>query len=447
MLSALPFPESLDQRTRSRSGIAKRAPRIGVIYPSGWGNLGDEAILQSTFQALRQLWPGTELRAFTLHPGRTAANHGVPAEPLTGLNRPLFGAPREEEPLPVRAARSIARRTDGVPLVGKVTSWASACTADLVFEAVSLFRAWRWLSTADLLLASGGGQLDDVWGGAWGQPYALARWAWLAKRAGVPFAFLSVGYGGASTWLSRRLLRYAVDGAAYCSVRDSESRTLTARLGVKRDLPVVPDLAFALAPGSPRLCQRPGYDIGISPMTYLRPGSWPNEDAAEYQRLIGLWSDLVSACVEEGNRVQLFVSDPADMVAVKDVWDRLTEEARAATSINQALSPDALLEFYRGLDLAISSRLHGVLLAMVAGRPVIALSHERKVRTVMGDAGVSAFCADLTTATVVETLEMLRELTANLGSCEVRLREYVAQARAAVRQQQELLPRLIKQVE
>ena len=47
--------------------------------------------------------------------------------------------------------------------------------------------AW-WLQTADLVLASGGGQLDAVWGGTWGQPYALARWAWLARRARVPSA-------------------------------------------------------------------------------------------------------------------------------------------------------------------------------------------------------------------------------------------------------------------
>jgi len=429
----------------TRSG--PKAPRIGVIYPSGWGNLGDEAILQATFHALRQLWPETELRAFTLHPARTAANHGVAAEPLTGVNRPLFCAPREGEPLPVRAARSIARRTRRVPLMGKVMRWASDWTADMVFEAKSLARAWRWLQSADLLLASGGGQLDDVWGGAWGQPYALARWAWLSKRAGVPFAFLSVGYGGASTWLSRRLMRYAVEEASYCSVRDSGSRALTAQLGVKREIPIVPDLAFALTSDVPWPRRRPGYDVGISPMTYLRPGSWPSEDAAEYQRLIGLWADVVTSTVMDGNRVQLFVSAPEDMVAVNDVWDRLDDTTHASTSINQATSPDALLEFFRGVDVAISSRLHGVLLAMVATRPVLALSHERKVRTVMDDAGMSEFCADLTTASADETMAILRNLTDHLESCAEGLSVYVEQARASVVQQQELLPQLLKQIQ
>ena len=420
------------------------SPRIGILYPSGWGNLGDEAILQATFQALRDRWPRVDLRAFTLHPAKTAANHNVEAEPLTGLNRPLFCAPRTEEPLVVRAAQSLARRTRRVPVVWRASRWVSSCIADLVFETRSFARARRWLETADLVIASGGGQLDDVWGGAWGQPYALARWAWQAKRAGVPFAFLSVGFGGASSWLSRRFLRYAVENSAYCSVRDEGSRALTEGLGVRKAIGVVPDLAFSLGCDQSTTTERPGFDIGVSPMTYLRPGSWPGADRLEYERLVGLWGDLVSSIVREGNRAKLFVSAPEDMVAVNDVWDRLSEEARSGTSIHQAANPDALLDFYRGVDVVISSRLHGVVLAMVAGRPIVALSHERKVRTVMQDAGASAFCAELATATVAETMLMIHVVLDDLESCGNRLRGYVRGANTAVREQLDMLPQLMR---
>lgn len=435
---------SLSVESVADAKATERMPRIGVLYPSGWGNLGDEAILQATFAALRGRWPDVALRAFTLHPARTAANHGVEAEALTGVNRHLFGAPLGEGPLAVRAARALARRTRNVPLLGGLTGRASNFVATLVFEVISLLNAWRWVRTADLVLASGGGQLDAVWGGAWGQPYALARWAWLARRAKVPFALLSVGYGGASTWLSRRFLRYAVGGAAYCSVRDAGSGAMTLQLGVKRDLPVVPDLAFGLTSPSPLPPRRPGYDIGISPMVYLRPGSWPIENKAGYERLIALWASLVTAIVAKGDRVHLFVSNPGDMAAVWDIWERLGEPARAGCTIAQAQSPNALLEFFRGLDVIISSRLHGVLLAIVSARPVLALSHDRKVRAVMGDSGVSDFCVDLTTATVQQVTEILRNLTDQLDPCATRLREYVEFASGALRQQDDLLPQLLK---
>jgi polysaccharide pyruvyl transferase WcaK-like protein len=419
-------------------------PRIGVLYPSGWGNLGDEAILQATFTALRARWPDVALRAFTLHPARTTANHDVEAEALTGVNRPLFGAPLGEGPFAVRVARGLAWRARNVRLLGGMCARASSLVAALVFEAISLRRAWRWLRTADLLLASGGGQLDDVWGGAWGQPYALARWAFLARRAGVPFALVSVGYGGTSAWLSRRFIRYAVDSAAYCSVRDAGSRAMTMQLGVKRELRVVPDLAFGLTPALPFAPRRPGHDIGISPMIYLRPGSWPIENHAGYQRLIGLWANLVAATVVRGDRVQLFVSNPADMVAVQDIWELLGDATRSGCTIAQAESPNALLDLFRGLDVIISSRLHGVLLAIVSARPVLALSHERKVRAVMNDAGVSDFCADLTTVTVEQITGMLGDLTDQLEPCARRLRGYVETASSALRQQDELIPQLLK---
>ncbi len=419
-------------------------PRIGVLYPSGAGNLGDEAILQATFKAIRTRWPNAEVRAFTLHPARTAARHGVAAEPLTGINRHLFGAPRTDGPTPVRAMWAIARRTRSVPVLRNLTAWASSWTSAVVFEAMSVRRAWRWLQDADLLLAAGGGQLDAVWGGAWGQPYALARWSWLARRAGVPFALLSVGYGGAPGRMSKRLLKYAVSKAAYCSVRDAGSRALTKQLGVATDLPVVPDLAFALPSGSPAARRRPGFDVGLSPMVYLRPGSWPREDRAEYERYTKLWADLARDRVARGDRVHLFVTDPADMSAVDDVLSRLDDRTRRGCDVADAATPDALLDFFRGLDVVVSSRLHGVLLSIVAARPVLALSHERKVRAVMSDARVSEYCADLSTTTLPEITQRLDDLTTALEPCSHTLADYVAGARNAVRNQEDLLPRLLR---
>jgi polysaccharide pyruvyl transferase WcaK-like protein len=180
-------------------------------------------------------------------------------------------------------------------------------------------------------------------------------------------------------------------------------------------------------------------------MTYLRPGSWPKENLVEYQRFIALWTDVVCGIVARGNRAHLFVSDPGDNDAVRDVLARLDEETRASCSVAHATTPDALLNVFRRLDVVISSRLHGVLLAIVAGRPVLALSHERKVRAVMGDAGVSSFCLDLPTATIDQVSRCLADLTDQLDSCSSKLHEYGMLARAAVQSQDEILPQLVRQ--
>jgi hypothetical protein len=75
---------------------------------------------------------------------------------------------------------------------------------------------------------------------------------------------------------------------------------------------------------------------------------------------------------------------------------------------------------------------------------VLALSHERKVRTLMSDAGVPTFCVELTTATMSQAGGRLSDLTGQLDPCARRLREYVAVASAAVRQQEEMLPQLLR---
>ena len=444
MLSALRAPELSGDATFARVGVSRRAPRIGVLYPSGWGNLGDEAILQSTFCGLRERWPNAELRAFTLHPERTAKNHGVKAEQLTGINPRMFQSSRAHLPFAVRAARAAANRMRRIPIAGTMSRIAAEITSAIAFEPASARSAWRWLQTADLVLAAGGGQLDAVWGGTWGHPYALARWAWLCRRARVPFAFLSVGFGSAPSWLSRLFMRYAVRAASYCSVRDAGSRSLTAGLGVTRDLPIVPDLAFALESGSPRPVRRPGYDIGVSPMVYLRPGSWPREDAAAYQKIVALWANVITRRVSHGDRVHLFVSDPGDMSAVWEVWSKLSPETRPFCSVSQAESPDELLDFYRGVDAVISSRLHGVLLGLVAGRPVIALSHERKVRAVMTDADMASFCTELTGSSAEQIDAMIDGLVSQLDEVSQRVERYVAKAKGEIRKQEALLPQLIK---
>ena len=141
-VNALPLAEPA-WATRSRAAVSKDRPRIGVIYPSGWGNLGDEAILQATFDGLRKRWPNASLHAFTLHPERTAANHHVDADYLTGVNRPHFGSPRERAPLPLRMTRAVARRTTGIPIVGRFTALAEALTAAVIYEVGSMRRAWK----------------------------------------------------------------------------------------------------------------------------------------------------------------------------------------------------------------------------------------------------------------------------------------------------------------
>jgi len=415
---------------------------IGYLSPSGWGNLGDEAIQEAAVAALRARWPGGRLRAFTLNPSATARRHQVEAEPISGVSTRYNYIRFEEVPRFLERLDALVERVQRPWILHRLLRWLERPVRLVVLETHSLVRAWDWLGTADLLLAAGGGQLDDSWGGAAGHPYSLARWAWLARRRRVPFALLSVGFGQARGWLSRSLLRYAANTSAYCSLRDEGSRRLTTELGVRSPLTVVPDLAFALSrePGEPP--SAPPLHVGLSPMAFHH-SRWPEADAARYERHVGLWTAVVAARVARGDRVHLYTTNPTDDAVVEEIWARLDAAARAGCERAPVTTVPGLLSLYARLHVVVATRLHAVLLGLVAERPTVALSYERKVQTLMREAELSPYCLELenaepkaVSAAIDAAAEHRQAITAQIG-------RRVAGWRDQVEQQFRLLPSLV----
>ena len=139
-------------------------------------------------------------------------------------------------------------------------------------EVDHLIGAFGHLRSVGVLIFSGGGQLDDEWGGAGEHPWAMFKWALLARLRNGRVLFLSVGYGKLQTRWSRLLVRLALSLADYRSFRDAGSLVLVRNCGLARMDPVVPDLAYA----RPDRFERgpltgPIRTVGICPMAYGDP--------------------------------------------------------------------------------------------------------------------------------------------------------------------------------
>ena len=98
-------------------------------------------------------------------------------------------------------------------------------------------RSYLLLRKVDALVVAGGGQLDDEWGGSWGHPYTLMKWAVLARAAGSSVVFLSVGACRIDSQLTRTFLKAALSSARYRSYRDEESRRLAIGITPRADGP------------------------------------------------------------------------------------------------------------------------------------------------------------------------------------------------------------------
>ena len=106
------------------------------------------------------------------------------------------------------------------------------------------FKGYQFLRTQDLLIVSGGGQLDEEWAapGAIHMRYSNGL-CWLNRTSALCIA--SVGACKLTSSLSRLFLSAALRMARYRSFRDKHSRELAAALlqSAAND-PVVPDLAL-----------------------------------------------------------------------------------------------------------------------------------------------------------------------------------------------------------
>jgi polysaccharide pyruvyl transferase WcaK-like protein len=450
-------------------GVSAGGRRFALLSPSGWGNLGDAAIVQALIHGIRRRVPDAELYGLTLNPEDSEKRHGIPTLTCSGISLDGYGVrePRvgRSAPGPADAGASpdagaasaggarrrasamratVRRRLSQVP--GAERAWQLA--ARVRSEVRHRLRTGRILGRLDSLIVAGGGQIDEHWGGPLGHPYVLWRWGRFARSRGARYLVLSVGTGTVSSGLGRRFVRQALALAEYRSYRDAESRALVADIGFDRDDPVVPDLAFsfpvpsgappARAPGAPPV-------VAISPIAYNDPRIWPRAEPARYRRHVEQLAALIEGTVRRGWDVSLFATDWADRVTIREVLAeldaraRLRPEDRRRIRASEIDTVDDVFRLLREVDLVVAARLHGVLLSLVAGRPVLALSYDRKVARQMADAGQSEFCMDIDRFDPDDGQRRLQRLWERRGDAGAEIAAVAGAARRRVEEQYDLL--------
>ena len=404
--------------------------KVALLTPYDGGNLGDAAIQEALICNFRKYDPQIHLYGITLYPESTAARHRIPCYPLAAISHPYYHAQKEPAVTPNNQAVT-SRIEGGIETPGFVTRLKRAVRGllfrigfrplvCLVQECLHILRSHRVLRSMDMLVIAGGGQLDEEWGGSWAHPYALMKWAVLARAAGTSVVFLSVGGCRAESRLTKLFLRIALSLACYRSYRDEGSRQLALAITPSADGPVVPDLAFSLSVTKQPLMAASnsmGLRVGVSPIAFARPGMWPTEDPAQYEHYMNELALSATALLRRGIFVTLFSSCPPDDQLFDDLRARidpsLETEARARLLFGNAASVQDLLLLLHSLDFVVASRLHGLVLSFLAGKPCVALSYDRKVNTLMTDVGLKAYCLDIRSFTSEKMLATFLNLQAN----------------------------------
>jgi polysaccharide pyruvyl transferase WcaK-like protein len=435
--------------------------RIALLTPYNGSNLGDGTIQTAVIENLLRRDPALELLGITLDPADTTRRHDIPAFPITGLSVSSYSQallqrpavpPRSDgtgvEPgAPERPGR-VRQAIKATPLLGRAAKFlVRAWRALRRFgpEPYQLWRSFQVVRGLDLLVVSGGGQLDEEFGGPWGHPYVLFRWAILSRLARTRLAFASVGTQYMNRPLTRFFLRTALASAAYRSYRDPGSKQQVARWGFTKNDPVVPDLAFSLRLNETSSGRHIGEGslVGLSPIVYGHAKHWPTKRMAVYEEYARQLAAFAHWLLERGHRLLLFQSSGADRIAVADLKKRLLDLAGAEAG-QRIIQPavQTVEQFFRevaAVDCVVASRLHGVLMSHMLCKPVQAISFDRKVDAHMEMMDQSRYCVDIQHFNAGDLIERFKALERNAHAERETITARVSQCRSQLAPQYDTL--------
>lgn len=323
--------------------------RVFVAGYYGFGNTGDEVILDAMVAELRALRPGLAVTVTSATPRETAAAHGVDA-----------------------------------------VRWCDVAVLDAAVAA------------SDLVLIGGGGLFFDTFG-------FDPRWfmtdnhtgiafytcpAVLGARHGKPVMLYAIGAGPIVTDAGRRFTRIACDLAKVITVRDPESKDVLASIGVPVEkVEVTADPAFAFAPGAAPAPhgERPRVAVATRPWDVGDPeGAWE-------RALVAALDAFLDRCAGTVLYVpfQRLPGMPEDDVRVAERCRRRMRHASRADVLGGPVDPATTYAALAAADLVVGVRLHSMVLAALARRPAVALDYDPKVGAVMRRLGLAARCLPL----------------------------------------------------
>lgn len=334
--------------TESAIGETRRLVAVGY---QGFGNIGDEAIL-------------TGIEAI-LADGRTTV-------------RAIVCGPDADSVVGFPTARRIVSRR-------------------MLPSSAALRELWA----GDGLLLSGGGLIHDHW------PSVIPRylaWIVLARALGKRVVWIGVGVGPISRPWQRMLARLARHLTTLALVRDSASADLLGGPGER--VAVMPDPAvFNVRPA-----HRADPD-GAHELAIIVRGPTPRHRRGADVLAAAVVGAYEAAPAHGWRPVLLTMAGAADDPFVSLLYQAAARRGLTIEITPLGSTPAAAMQRLARCGAVISVRLHGLILAALAGVPCVPVAYDAKVRAAADELGIGDLVVDQARVTVADLLERLERAT------------------------------------
>lgn len=323
--------------------------KIFIIGWFGAGNVGDEAILLSMLTDIGETLPDTEFTVLSFNAENTAA-----------------------------------LLTNNCQVKQIVYFGSKLCVFNSDFVGV-----WRSLRSADLVIIGGGGLFQDIYN--WYPIPFFTLMTLLAKLLGKQIMFYALGIGPLRTWFGRKLCRLAAGMADLISVRDEESKKLLLDLGIDQDIYITADPVFALSPVPAERAKEILAREGVPSDSRLKVGiaihellPWHKEKKQELACALDELAERRDASlvfIPFGQYTDSWFGSelvpPVDLRFSLKMARMLTHESTVLTG---RYTPREVMAIVGQMDLMISMRLHGLIMATAMGVPAIGLTYRQETK-------------------------------------------------------------------
>ncbi|MBM7703978.1 polysaccharide pyruvyl transferase family protein [Metabacillus iocasae] len=315
---------------------------VGIIGNYGHDNNGDEAILSGILSQLTdELSVKKEnIIVFSNNPENTMNRYGVQA----------------------------------VRLLHKKGSFATSILA-------TVKENFATMKKLDLLIIGGGGLLMDMYKR---DAPLYSTLGLLGHYAGCKVAIYGVGAGPITTKPGTFFIKTLSSKVDSISVRDEQSKALLKSIGVKKDVQVIGDPAFFVRANRKKETQFEVQKVAVTAVPYFSKQYWPSSNEDVYQSYIhGMAKNLDELVKQKGVTVTFFSTKyPQDIEVTKDIA-RLMEHKEAVTVLEDNLYPEKIVEICAEHDVVIGTRLHSLILSVVAKTPIVGIGYHHKVKDFM----------------------------------------------------------------
>ncbi|MED4071368.1 polysaccharide pyruvyl transferase family protein [Priestia endophytica] len=311
--------------------------RVGIIGNYGHDNNGDEAILSGILTQLNTLGIRKgEIVIFSNNPSNTESRYNIKA----------------------------------VPLLHKKGNFILS-----VLHTVK--QSFKIMKELDLLIIGGGGLLMDMYKRDAPLYSTLGLLGYYAKCRVVIYG---VGAGPITTKAGKFFIKTLANKADSISVRDVKSKELLKDIGIRKEIDIIGDPAFAIEPVRKRSKTNELKKVAVTAVPYFSKQYWPQRDDSKYEAYVkGMARNLDELIEKKGATVTFFSTKyPQDVEVTREIYDMMTYKQFVRLK-DENLHPDEIVKLCAEQDLIIGTRLHSLILSVVASTPVLGVGYHHKV--------------------------------------------------------------------